>query len=199
MRAKNVAVVALFCAGASLYAATYTVTTSGTFSATTPASSWTAPNGTWSITFAVASSPVVNSFLTGRDFDVPFTNFTYELNGAPVNVGTVDIAFYSTAFGGLLNIAFFGGSAVTTTANGFVILGLQAYTGAESAPTFTPGNYSETSNSVIVAGTGHTEPLGSVAIFAAPAPTPAPPTLLLTLAGLGLVTAFLTSRRWARA
>ncbi len=67
------------CAGLSLSAATLTVTTAGTFSATTPSSSWTAPSTSWSISFNVASNPVVNSSAAGEDFDAPVTNFVYKL------------------------------------------------------------------------------------------------------------------------
>ena len=202
MKAKNLAAVALFCASASLYAipVNETFATSGVFNATTPTSSWTAPNAIWSITFTVASHPLVNSFVIGDFFDVPFTNFVYMLNGTPVNVGPVDIAFYSTADGGLLNIAFFGGSAVVSEPNGFELFGPQAYTGPESAPTFVQNGYLETRNLVVVGGTTVTEAIGFISIALAFAPTPAPPTLLLALTGLGFVAAFLlTSRQWARA
>jgi hypothetical protein len=199
MTASKFAAAALLWASASLYAATDTVSTSGTFSASTPVSAWTAPNATWSISFNVASSPVVNSFLTGTDFDVPFTNFVYTLNGTPVNVGAVDIAFYSTAAGGLLDVGLFGSSALAAPANGFIIEGPQVYSGAESAPTFLLNGYAETFNELGVAGAFSAQPLGTVLISSALATTPIPSTLILMLAALGLMVAFLTSRRWSRA
>jgi hypothetical protein len=199
MRARNLAVVAWLCASASVYAATDTVSTSGTYTATTPASAWTAPNGHWTISFNVASSPVVNSSIAGTDFDVPITNFVYTLNGTPVNVGAVDVAFFSTAAGGLMNIAMFGGSALGPL-SGFVIIGPQVYSGHESAPTFVLNSYAETVNTVLVAGLGGAaQPLGTVTISAALATTPIPSTLILMLAALGFVVAFLASRRWVRA
>lgn len=191
------------CASAILSAATLKVTTSGTYSAITPASSWTAPNATWSLSFNVSSNPVVNNSTAGVDFDAPVTNFVYQLNGTTVSVGTVDVAFFSLADDGLINISFFGSAANTLAlpTNGLELFGPQAYSGTEAAPTILPNAYAETMNTLAVAGTEYPQALGTVTISApSVTATPAPPSLFLALFGLAALGIFFgVSRRSAEA
>ncbi len=198
MRRMALAAIAFCCGSASLSAATLLLSTGGTYSGSTATSSWTAPGATWSVSFNVSSTPTVNSSISGNNFDTPVTNFVYLLNGSPVSVGPVDVAFYSTAEGGLIDIGLFGSSALSTPANGFVVLGPQAYSGPEASPTILTGAYAETANTLRVASTSFSQTLGSITISGPPPATPAPPSLFLTLVGLALGTAYLTSRRFAR-
>lgn len=196
---RSAALGSLFlCACVSLSAATLTVSFSGTYSATTPATAWTAPNATYSVTFNVNSNPTPNSYVTGSDFDAPVTNLIYTLNGNVVNVGTVDVAFYNLGLGGLIDVGFFGSAATNTPLNGFELLGPQAYSGPEAAPTILPGAYTETRNTLYVASGPNAQTVGNVSITVGPTPTPAPPSLLLAMAGFGVVIAYLVSRRLAR-
>jgi hypothetical protein len=183
MRRIALTTITFFCASVGLFAATLTLSTGGTYSGGTPATAWTAPGATWSISFNVASNPTVNSSASG---------------GSPVSVGTVDVAFYNLGDGGLIDVGLFGSSATGVLTNGFVLLGPQVYSGPEATPTILPNLYAETSNTLYVAGTGHVQTNGNVTISGPPATTPAPPSLLLTLVGLTLGTAYLTSRRFSR-
>jgi len=191
------------CASISLSAATLTVTTSGTYSAGTPTTSWTAPNTSWSLSFNVASNPVVTSSTPGVDFDAPITNFVYKLNGSTLSVGTADVAFFSTIEGGLINIGVLGSTANTTAlpVNGIELLGPQAYSGTEAAPTILPNAYAETQNLLAVGGTSYPQALGSVTISApSVTATPAPPSSILALFGLTALGIFFgVSRRKAHA
>jgi len=198
MRRIALTTITFFCASMGLFAATLTLSTGGTYSGGTPATAWTAPGATWSISFNVASNPTVNSSVSGQDFDAPVTNFVYKLNGNPVSVGTVDVAFYNLGDSGLIDVGLFGSSATGALTNGFVIFGPQAYSGPEATPTILPNVYAETSNTLYVAGTGYVQTIGNVTISGPPATTSAPPSLLLTLVGLTLGTAYLTSRRFSR-
>ncbi len=115
----------------------------------------------------------------------------------------MDVAFYSTAESGLLNIGFFGSAAnlIAAPVNGFEIFGPQAYSGPEATPTILPGLYAETMNSVAVAGTLYGQATGSVTISAAAPPaTPAPPSFILALFGLAALGIFVAvTRRRAQA
>jgi hypothetical protein len=99
-----------------------------------------------------------------------------------VSVGAVDVEFYNSGDGGLVNISFFGCTA-TDVINGFVITGGQAYSGSESAPMILTGSYPEISNEVIVSSTGTAQTNGTVTIV------PEPSTAGLSAAGLLLAAA----------
>ena len=149
------------------------VSTGGTFVSGTPGSSWTGAGDTWTLSFLVNSTPSISSYDTGSDFDLPFTNFVYTLNGSPVSVGAVDVVFYSSGDEGLFNVCFFGCNASDTPTNGFTFEGPQAYSGAESAPTILPGPYAETANQVFVSTTLQDQVNGTVNISSIPEPDPA--------------------------
>jgi len=171
--------IALALAMGSFSAATVTagtildVSTGGTFASGTPSSSWTGAGDTWTFSFLVNSTPSITSYSTGTNFDLPFSNFVYTLNGSPVSVGAVDVVFYSSGDEGLFNICFFGCNAADEPTNGFEFQGAQAYSGSESAPTILPGPYAETYNSVDVSSTGQVQVNGTVNISSIPEPDPA--------------------------
>jgi len=199
MRRFLLTAVVLLCAGSSLFGLPLIVTSGGTYSASTPTSSWTAPNGVWTIAFNLDNNPSVLTSSAGHWTRVPYTNFVYTLNSVTISIQSVDIAFFSAADGGLLNIAVLGSAAPPATpTNGWVILGPQAYSGPESSPTILPGAYTETANTLYVAGTSFAQTTGSFSITNAVPGTPAPPSLILMLIGLAMGMAYLTSRRFAR-
>ena len=99
--------IALVPIGAS--ADTYQVSENGTFGADAPITAESAPNQTFSY-FLIDSTPAINfvTNFTGPDcgFDTPFSDFTYTLNGAPVDVTGPNVEFFGSAFGGGANISF---------------------------------------------------------------------------------------------
>ncbi len=82
----------------------YLVSESGTFAANAPITPESAPNATFSYSFLIDATPVVNyvTNFTGPDcgFDAQFLNFTYTLNGVPVDVTAPgegpDVEFFAT-------------------------------------------------------------------------------------------------------
>ena len=165
MKRVGLALVLLACYTGSLLAYPLTVTTSGTFSSTTPSSTFTTPNGVWSVTFNVASNPAVTSFVSGNYFIAPISNFVYTLNGTPVNVSPVALATFNSADFGLFNLGFLGSSpAPPFPTNGLELYGPQMYTGPESSPTIVPGTYFASLDSAFVSAIGYQFPTGIVTI-----------------------------------
>ena len=160
-----------------------TVSTGGTFAAGTPTSTWTGAGDTWTLSFLVNSTPTISSYVTGTDFDLPFTSFVYTLNGSVVSVGAVDVEAYNISDAGLFNICFFGCTAASSVTNGFVITGPQAYSGSESAPTIVTGSYAEAGNTVYVSSVSTVQADGTINI------APEPSTAGLSVAGLLIVAA----------
>jgi len=194
---RRLALIAVFslCASTGLFAQTLTVSTSGTYTASVPTSSWTAPSTPWTLSFNIARNPTVNSYVIGANFNAPVTNVAYTLNGNPVTVTPVSVTFYSASAGGLVLVQFASGGFA------FNVYGGQAYANLESSPTILPGVYLETANNVIVGSTNYPIPTGTVTITATaggPVTTPVPSSLLLMLVGLTLGTAYFTFRRFAR-
>jgi hypothetical protein len=177
------AVLFLSAGAMSLSASTLSVNVDGIYADGTPTTSWSAPGDTWSISFLIASNPVVSNVNEGYSgntpqgsFDAAFKSFVYLLNGSPVNVGTVDIAFYSRALSGLFNVCFFGCNASNTPIDGFTFWGPPAFSGDLTAPTILPGSYPVGVTELKV-GTGFIDqPNGTVTI------TPESSTFFLVLA-----------------
>jgi len=159
------------------------VSSSGTYAVGTPTSSWTAAGDPWTFSFLVNTTPTISSFTTGTDFDLPFTNFVYTLNGSPVDVSVVDVEFFSSGDGGLMNVCFFGCTASGTVTNGFEFFGPQAYSGPESAPTILSGTFPAPSPDVEVDSTETPQADGTVGI------SPEPSTAGLGAAGLLILAA----------
>jgi len=118
------------------------VTASGQFSSVDFPGALVTPNGVFSLSFAVGSNPTpLAGTVTSLSFDVPVTDFAYELNNTPVAVTPSEITFYTLADGGLFNITF--GSGLSAAELGFQ--GDQAFSGTTAAPTFAFGDYAVSS------------------------------------------------------
>jgi hypothetical protein len=160
-------------------ASTSYVSVSGQFSGSDVANSLVAPNGTFSLSFAVDDNPVPTSgSVTSLGFDLPGLAFSYELNGNNVPVTPSEIRFNTGTNGGLFDVTF--GTALN--ASEFDFQGDQLFGGTTSAPTFANGTfaltgwtYSDPSNFDV-----QTPASASVSVTA----TPEPSSILLILSGL---------------
>jgi hypothetical protein len=132
----------------------YLVSESGTFAANAPTTAESAPNATFSYSFLIDATPVVNYITTFTGppcgFDAQFSDFSYELNGSPVDVTGPgegpDVEFFGSAFGGGANISFGDPFALQSgaSANNFFILtasSTQFFSGTYENPTIAPGIY----------------------------------------------------------
>jgi hypothetical protein len=133
-------VVAVSLASASAANASFVfVAESGVFSSTDTPGTLVAPGGTFSFSFDVPSTGgAVTSTVTSDGFDVAFTNFSYKLNGATVNLTPSDINFDTLGNGGGFDVTF----GLGLTAPSFTIFGAQMFTGTTAAPVFAIGSYS---------------------------------------------------------
>lgn len=178
--AKGVAALALL--SASAYGANVLITAGGTFPGSATTSTYTAPSGTWTLSFQVASQPVVSNVTTG-EFTTTYTNGVFTLNGTPITLTGSSVTFYNG--GGFLilldpNTQFEDNSE----SNNF-------YTGATSSPTMAPATYPQQIFSIDQYPSG--APIVIVeldynvvisAVAAAPPATPAPTSVLLVSLGL---------------
>ena len=163
------------------HAATISYTDSGTFTASTPTTTFSGPGKTWAFSFQVDSSPMVSNFQPGMGFSPVFSNFSYALNGSPVAVTPTSLAFFNAASGGGLGFCFIATptpcTALSLNNSG---PGPQMYTGLESAPTMLTGGF--TLNTTFAVGTSlYTQPNTTVL---ATAVVPEPSTLVMLAAGL---------------
>lgn len=107
---------------------------SGTWGATAPVSTWSAPNESWSWSFTIDSNPTPTFYVTGVEFVAPITSFTYVLNGSAVATQPSSVLWITGGLGGMFEVGFSGNAM-------FALSDVQAYTGPESAPTIIPGAY----------------------------------------------------------
>jgi hypothetical protein len=160
-------------------ASTSYVSVSGQFSGSDVANSLVAPNGTFSLSFAVDDNPVpTGGSVTTLSFDLPELAFSYELNGNNVPVTPSEIRFNTGANGGLFDVTIGSG----LNASEFDFQDDQLFGGTTSAPTFANGTfaltgftYSDSSNFDV-----QTPASASVSVTA----TPEPSSILLILSGL---------------
>jgi hypothetical protein len=125
-----------------VHAGTISYSDSGTFAASTSSSAFSGPGETWSFSFQVDTNPIPVEFGNGG-FDLPFTNFSYTLNGSPVAITPTAIRFFTGFNGGGFFVCF-----IEACGNGNFPSGLgtgfdwpQMYTGPNSAPTLTSGAF----------------------------------------------------------
>ena len=154
------------------------VSASGQFSSTGAADSLVAPNGIFSLSFAVDSNPApLSQSVTANSFDVPVEDFSYLLNNVPGSVVPSEITFFALPDGGLFNVTIGSGF----TAADFSFEGAQAFSGTTTAPVFAAGQYNITSVTYSDP-TNFDSPavLGNASIN----PAPEPSTVLLISCGL---------------
>lgn len=164
---------------APAHADTITYTSSGTFSASTPSSTFTGPSETWAFSFQADSNPVVLEFGHGG-FNFAFSDFTYFLNGSPVAITPTFIRFFSPTNGAGFAICFNGTFPPLSNCTDDFITGFSApalYTGPTSAPTLLPGAFTM-GVGVTVNSVGFDA--GNITLQA----TPEPSTLLTLATGL---------------
>ena len=148
---------------------------SGMFSASDTADSLVVPGGTFNLSFAVDSNPVLApSNFTLNSFEVPVSDFTYSVNNVPVSVTPDSITFFTSGLGGGFEVDF------TAPAADFIFQGDQMFSGPTSAPVFSPADFSETWNlldaSNVDAGSG---PVSAAPGQVSSAPEPSSLALLL--------------------
>jgi hypothetical protein len=131
-------VLALALGAVSASADTLVVSESGVFAANAPITAESAPNESWSFSFLISSTPVVNYVTNfgGPDcgFDTQFSDFNYTLNGAPVAVVGPDVQFFDSAVGG-------GGTVFFADLDNFQLFTAQVFTGTFENPTMVQGIY----------------------------------------------------------
>jgi hypothetical protein len=162
------------------HAGTILYSDSGTFSASTPTTTFSGPGKTWAFSFQVNSSPVVSNFQTGLSTSPVFSNFSYTLDGSPVVVTPISLSFFNAASGGGLSFCFI---ATPTPCTALSINdsgpGPQMYTGPESAPAMSTGAFTLTTT-FAVGTTLYTQANSTVQAAAVPEPS----TLLTLAAGI---------------
>ncbi len=125
------------------HAATISYTDSGTFTASTPTTPFSAPSEAWAFAFQANSNPTILDFGNGG-FDFAFSNFSYSLNGSLVAIMPTSIRFFTAANGGGFFICFGTqpcGNGVFPNGLGTGFGGPQLYSGPNSAPTLLPGSF----------------------------------------------------------
>ena len=123
-------------------ASTITYSDSGTFSPSTATSAFSGPNETWAFSFQVDTNPTPVDFGNGG-FDLPFSDFSYTLNGSPVAITPTAIRFFTGSNGGGFFVCFIeacgSGSFPSGLGTGFDWP--QMFTGTTSAPVLTSGAF----------------------------------------------------------
>jgi hypothetical protein len=151
---------------------------SGTFTASTPSTSFSGPSETWAFSFEADSNQTDLESIT-------FSDFTYSLDGSPDAIMPTLIIFGSGAGGGGWQICFTGTSPCTS---GLSTLGAgpQMYTGTASAPTLIPGAFTSTEFVVYVDTTLlYIQPNTTLTATASPEPSALLPLALGILALVG--------------
>ena len=171
---------AVFAASAS--ATPISIISGGTFSASTPSSSFSGPSQPWSFAFVADSNPVVSNVGLGQGFDATFSNFSYDLNGSPVAITPANIRFFSNPPNqGMLLICFSTTTCDQTTGGGLSFVGPQMYSGSESAPTILTGDLTSTRFVVFFGRALYDQANGIVQAANVPEP------MTLSLMGAGLL------------
>jgi hypothetical protein len=179
----------------SLTASTITYNASGTFNSSTPSSAYSGPDETWSLSFDVNSTPVVSNVDAGGYFDAAFSDFSYSLDGVAVAITPVDIRFFSALDYGGFDICFtIACQYFNSPTDGIEIETSQLFTGSESAPTMSAGNFPWIEMSLFVDSSYYPQvPPGTGSVEALA--TPEPSSILMLGSGLLLALAGRRPRR----
>jgi hypothetical protein len=113
------------------------VSAGGQFASSDTAGPLVAANGLFTFQFALDTNPNPLA-VTPLGFDVPFSFFSYTLNGSAVSVSPSEIRLNTAANGGLFDIFF--GTGINAPELSFQ--GVQAFFGTPAAPSISLGNYS---------------------------------------------------------
>lgn len=160
------------------HAGTITYSDSGTFSASTPTTTFSGPSKLWAFSFQVDSNPAV-SVQPGFGFSPVFSNFSYILDGSPVAVTPTSLSFFNAASGGGFTFCFINTPSPCTALSLNGPGTPQMYTGLDSAPTMLTGGFT-VHTTFAVGRTLYTQPDTTVEAAAVPEPS----TLLTLAAGL---------------
>ena len=194
---------ALLAGAAALHpasAAPLTFSSGGVFNTSAPASAFSAPGASWSVSFVVDANPaplsLTGAVLPGSFTTVPFTSFSYQLHGVTV-APAMYVTLYASSSEGGIDLVFGGAFDGTPVPfNALSLYGPQLYAGPETSPTLLPGTYTTFRDGgydgVQVAFEGVLYGQGNTVMSM----VPAPPAGLTLLAGLAL---FGAVRRWAPA
>jgi hypothetical protein len=168
------------------------ISASGTFSASDSADTYVAPGKAFNFNFVVNSNPTpLNGSSLG--FDVPVIQFSYTLNGAPVNVTPSEIRFNTLANGGLFDVTFGSG----LNAAEFDFQGSQLFSGTTTSPTFSANSFAVSSWTFSDPANFDLETPTSLSVQATPTPEPSS-VLLLLCGGIALLTVGLRKSVWVR-
>ena len=122
------------------------VSSSGIYDLTAPSTAFSAPGATWSMSFVVDSqpAPLASNGLTalGLFSTVPFSSFSFLLDGVPIAMQPFYVTLYNGNNGGGIDL-FFSDLLATPTepVDSLSLFGQQYYSGSEFAPTILPGLY----------------------------------------------------------
>ncbi len=142
-------------ATSSAGASTLAVSSSGTFSSSTPTTSFSAPDGTYSLSFDVSATPVTSGDSAGNHFNVAYTDFSYTIDRVASTAPVASITFFSEADRGLFSVCFTTACpGESIPADALVFEGSQAYSGSESDPTILTGMYDPSVQGAVVSGVG---------------------------------------------
>jgi hypothetical protein len=165
----------------------------------TPVTEYTAPGAAWSISFIADDHPDP-LVVTGAGFDVLFSNFNYSLGGTAISV-TPEIRFFSSDFGGMLDISFVSSAEVDMDpVTGLSFTGPAIFTGATALPVLEAGSYTATGGVFWVASSAVQTLSGTTVVVAGTlSDTAVPePGTVFELAGAGLCFAAYAVMRGAR-
>ena len=181
----------IFFLAISASASSLVISATGTFSGSAPVSTFSQPDGSWSLSFDIASDPPATNVSIGNGFDASYSDFVFSVNGSLVTTPVSDIRFFNSAINGLFSICF-------TTAcpgngiprNAIVFEGAQAYSGSETSPTILPGVYDTSLAGVVVNNNPVVFAYESSVSISASAPEPS----TIVLLGTGLLVVVLARR-----
>jgi hypothetical protein len=170
-------------AGTAAWAGPLNFSMSGTFNSATSSTPYFGPNENWSVSLTIASNPAVVSDFIGQYTQVAISNVVYLVNGVETYTGNDSMYFYATPYyAGGFDLCLDSNCVYGLSAN----VGVQMYSGPETAPMFSPSVFTTTQFNAYYFPVGQGTPIESpqtntnVTVSAA---TPEPSSVLLSLIG----------------